>query len=94
MENWREWLAINAADITAAETLVERDEHGIDYEVRVSLGSLTKGAYEEGEGQVTVWSRRVEFGKTAARSAGGGAFVEAAREQDAIADAIAKAVWR
>lgn len=94
MENWREWLAINAGDITAVESLIERDEHGIDYEVRVSLGSLAKSAYEEGEGQLTVWSRRVEFGKTAARSAGGGVFVEAAREQDSVADAIAKAVWR
>lgn len=91
--NWRQWALDKREDIAGVITHTERDDTGVNYDVSVVLRSLAEHAYEEGEDQRGVWGLRVEFGQTDATVAGGFAFVEAAREQQLIADTIAGIVW-
>lgn len=59
------------------------DRDAIRYEVRVSFDGP---GFEEGENENSVWYREVFFGSTDRHCAGGAAFIEAAREQQRIAD--------
>jgi hypothetical protein len=87
--NWLGFAADNATDIAVVRQRIDRDDTGIDYEIRVSMRSLAAHAYEEGEDDISIWHRRVDFGQTDATCAGGYLFVEAAREQQKIADMVA-----
>jgi hypothetical protein len=75
-------------------TACTRDETGIDYEVRVTDSEAARHAFEEGEGEMVVWSTRRDFGQREGTTAGGAAFVYAAREQERIAGLWAKAIER
>lgn len=74
---------------TLVVSRIERRSDGIIYEVLLQNEDAAIGN-DIGEGrEVTVWRREILFGAVDARSAGGYAFREAAREQDAVADRFA-----
>lgn len=87
--DWLTFAKENADDIGAVRSITNREATSVEYEVRVNLRSIAIHAYEEGEGEVGVWSTCVSFGMTDATVVGGSAFVAAAREQDRIAETIA-----
>lgn len=80
--------SLPVGDVAEVQQRITRDDTGIDYEVVVSLRSLAKHAFEQGEDQMLVWYERVDFGLTDANVAGGYAFVTAAREQQTVADQV------
>ena len=82
----RDQIEADPGDIADVMQVTTRDDSSIDYEVRVTLRSLDAAAYEEGEGQVAIWRRRIYFGATDARCSGGSDFVLAAREQERCAE--------
>lgn len=84
-QNGRGVLAKHAGNVAAVEQRVERDDTGVSYEVRITLRDCP-GAYEEGDGQFSVWRWRQCFGASDATCAGGSAFVYAAREQERAAE--------
>jgi hypothetical protein len=90
-ENWgwhkdgKASLKKHAGDVTEVSTIVERDDEGIYYEVRIRVGEMSIHAFEEGEDQLCIWSGRIDFGKEHATVAGGSVFVAAAREQEQVA---------
>lgn len=87
--DWEGFARAVREDIAVVREIIDRDDTGIYYEVRVALRSLAAQAYEEGEDSLTVWSTEVGFGQTDATVAGGAAFVAASREQDRVAETIA-----
>lgn len=91
IEDWRAW--IRREHVAEVAMVTVRDDVCVDYQIRLTLRRALRFAYEEGEAQSTIWTRRVHFGATDATVAGGTAFGEAAREQQAIADEIAGIVW-
>jgi hypothetical protein len=93
IHHFNSWTEKQRQDVREVVQSTTRDEEGISYDVSVSLHSMSRYAYEEGEDQVTVWSRREKFGATPALRAGGSAFVALARDQAAYADGIAALVW-
>lgn len=78
-------LSKYVGDVFGTVCLINRDDTGIDYEVRLRLRSAAEHAFEEGEDSVCIWVRRVEFGHSDTNCAGGSAFVAAAQEQERIA---------
>lgn len=88
-----EWTPEEIADVFEVVKKIAIDDTGVSYEVCVGLRSFAAHAYEEGEDHLCLWSKRVDFGSADAFHAGGPAFVQAATQQDAIADKIASVVW-
>ena len=86
--NWwpgaNEFLVKHRGKIGQVRMLTRRWEGGIEYEVRVD--DPDAGAvFEEGEGERCLWACSIEFAR---RDDNYGRFVEAAREQERIADEI------
>ena len=75
-------------DVAAVRMITTRDDTCVTYEVRVSLRSMERSAFEEGEDEVTVWHEHVPFGNTDATVAGGSLFVQTAREQERAATKV------
>ena len=88
-----DWTPEEIADVAEVTCHTCRDDTGISYDVTLTLRSLAASAYEQGEDQCMIWDRRVDFGTTPAFWAGGHAFRMAAREQQDIADELAKLIW-
>ena len=72
-------------DVSAVRMITTIHDTGVDYEVRATLRSLVGSAFEEGEGDVSVWFANVTFGHTDATISGGASFRQAAREQEKAA---------
>lgn len=89
----REWSEEERADVFEVVKHTARDDTGISYTVSVGLRSFAEHAYEDGEDQLIVWSKRVEFGSTDATCSGGSAFVQASHEQENLAAEIVSVVW-
>lgn len=81
-------LEQNVGNVSHVISSTERDDEGIDYSVSIRLADSP--AYEQGEDEQFIWGRRVDFGRAAAERAGGSHFVEAARDQEDVANEV----WR
>jgi hypothetical protein len=89
----RTWTEAEREDVAEVIMFTNRDDTGISYDVRVALRSLAASAFEDSEEQLVLWSMRVDFDSSGARSSGGPAFVHAARVQASIAAEISAVVW-
>lgn len=73
-------------DVAEVRCHTTRDDTCVTYQVLVSLRSLEAKSVLQGDTWVPLWQDHVNFGQTDATVAGGSAFREMARKQEAIAE--------
>lgn len=84
-----QWAKANRDDIAEVVKRVERSDTSVIYDIAVVLRSMAANSgYEADDDRKYLWHHEVHFGADDRHHAGGAAFVEAAREQDEIADLI------
>lgn len=78
-------VPVEAGDVAEVVCRTTRSDTSVLYEVLLSLRSLAGSAAEEGDDLALLWTESVDFGQTDDTVAGGRAFRQMARLQDAIA---------